>query len=172
MKSIVGRKAGMTQVFAADGQAYAVTVVEVLPNVVVYKKTKAKEGYDALQVAYDEKKESRANKCEKGIAKKANIKVPGSLHELKGDEIMNLELVRNSTPQSSRKVIELMSLELLKVKDLQVQLKDIITSLDLKDMVLDSTEDLDHSLIMVDVTTVLFLERKWQDMRVTNLLQF
>ena len=39
MKSIIGRKAGMTEVFAADGTMYPVTVIEVLPNVIVDKRT-------------------------------------------------------------------------------------------------------------------------------------
>ena len=44
MKAIVGRKMGMTEVFAEDGQIYAVTVVEVLPNVVTQVKTVEKDG--------------------------------------------------------------------------------------------------------------------------------
>ena len=67
MKAIVGRKMGMTEVFTEDGQIYAVTVVEVLPNVVTQVKTVEKDGYDAIQVGYEELKESRANKCEKGM---------------------------------------------------------------------------------------------------------
>ena len=67
MKAIVGRKMGMTEVFTEDGQIYAVTVVEVLPNVVTQVKTVEKDGYAAVQVGYEELKESRANKCEKGL---------------------------------------------------------------------------------------------------------
>ena len=44
MKSIIGRKMGMTEVFAADGTMYPVTVIEVLPNVIVGKKTIEKDG--------------------------------------------------------------------------------------------------------------------------------
>ena len=50
MKQIIGRKMGMTEVFAKDGTMYAVTVVEVLPNVVTQVKTVEKDGYAALQV--------------------------------------------------------------------------------------------------------------------------
>ena len=87
MKAILGRKMGMTEVFAEDGTMYPVTVVEVLPNVVTQVKTLEKDGYVAVQVGYEEKKESRANKCELGIAKKAGT-VP-HLHssELRGDEM-------------------------------------------------------------------------------------
>ena len=66
MKQIIGRKMGMTEVFAKDGTMYAVTVVEVLPNVVTQVKTVEKDGYDAIQVGFEEKKESKANKAEKG----------------------------------------------------------------------------------------------------------
>ena len=87
MKSIIGRKIGMTSVFAEDGSTYPVTVVEVLPNVVTQVKTKEKDGYEALQIGYEDKKESRANKPELGIAKKANTAPKYFLRELEGDEI-------------------------------------------------------------------------------------
>ena len=87
MKQIVGRKMGMTQVFATDGTMYPVTVIEVLPNVVTQKKTIEKDGYEAIQVGYEEKKENRANKAEKGIFAKANTTPKYELKELKGDEM-------------------------------------------------------------------------------------
>ena len=84
MKAILGRKMGMTSVFAEDGTLYPVTVVEVLPNVVTQVKTLEKDGYVAVQVGYEEKKESRANKAEKGIAKKAMERI----NERMGREII------------------------------------------------------------------------------------
>ena len=87
MKSIIGRKIGMTEVFATDGTMYPVTVIEVLPNVVVAKKTNEKDGYEALQVGYEPIAERRLNKCELGIYKKANVAPHAHLYELKGDEI-------------------------------------------------------------------------------------
>lgn len=87
MKSIIGRKIGMTSVFAEDGATYPVTVVEILPNVVLQKKTVEKDGYEALQVGYEDKKESRANKAELGIAKKAGTTPKYFVRELAGDEI-------------------------------------------------------------------------------------
>lgn len=89
MKAIYGRKMGMTQVFANDGTMYPVTVVEVLPNVVTQVKTLEKDGYVAVQIGYEDKKETRANKCEKGIAKKANITTHEFSGELRGDEMGN-----------------------------------------------------------------------------------
>lgn len=87
MKSIIGRKMGMTEVFAADGTMYPVTVIEVLPNVVVGKKTKEKDGYEALQVGYEDKSAHRTNKPEAGIYKKAGVSPKQGIYELKGDEI-------------------------------------------------------------------------------------
>ncbi|MCI6358285.1 MAG: 50S ribosomal protein L3 [Erysipelotrichaceae bacterium] len=87
MKQIVGRKMGMTQVFATDGTMYPVTVIEVLPNVVTQKKTVEKDGYEAIQVGYEDKKENRCNKAEKGIFAKANVTPKYELRELNGDEM-------------------------------------------------------------------------------------
>ena len=92
MKALVGRKMGMTEVFAEDGTMYPVTVVEVLPNVVTQVKTLEKDGYVAVQVGYEEKRESRANKCELGIAKKANTTPHYVSKELRGDEMANYQL--------------------------------------------------------------------------------
>ena len=94
MKSIVGRKMGMTQVFAQDGTMYPVTVIEVLPNVVTQIKTMEKDGYNAVQVGYEDKKEARCNKAELGQFKAANCTPKYVLKELNldmdckvGDEI-------------------------------------------------------------------------------------
>jgi large subunit ribosomal protein L3 len=92
MKSIIGRKIGMTEVYAEDGTMYAVTVVEVLPNVITQKKTIEKDGYEALQVGYEDKKEKNVNKPMKGIYKKANVSPKQHLYELKGDELSNYEV--------------------------------------------------------------------------------
>ena len=87
MKSIIGRKMGMTQVFAEDGTMYAVTVIEVLPNVVTQVKTVETDGYDALQIGYENERESRLNKPEKGHFAKANVAPMKHLFEIKGDEL-------------------------------------------------------------------------------------
>lgn len=92
MKSIIGRKIGMTEVYAEDGTMYAVTVVEVLPNVVTQKKTLEKDGYVALQVGYEDKKEKNVNKPQMGIYTKAKVAPKQHLYELKGDELANYEV--------------------------------------------------------------------------------
>uniref|UniRef100_A0A8C5J4S6 Large ribosomal subunit protein uL2 n=1 Tax=Junco hyemalis TaxID=40217 RepID=A0A8C5J4S6_JUNHY len=72
MKSIIGRKIGMTSVFDKTGLMIPVSVVEVLPNVVLLKRTKERDGYEALQIGYEDKKPQRATKSELGIAEKAH----------------------------------------------------------------------------------------------------
>ena len=52
---IIGKKLGMTQVYAPDGKAIPVTVVQAGPCVVVQRKTKAKDGYDAVQLGLDDR---------------------------------------------------------------------------------------------------------------------
>ena len=91
MKGILGRKLGMTQVFTQDGNLIPVTVIEVEPNVVLQKKTVETDGYEALQVGIEDKKESRATKPEIGHAKKAGLGPKKFVREVKGDE-MNYEV--------------------------------------------------------------------------------
>lgn len=92
MKGILGRKLGMTQVFTEDGVLIPVTVVECEPNVVLQKKTKETDGYEALQLGLEDKKESRATKPEIGHAKKAGVSPKKFVKEIKADELMNTEV--------------------------------------------------------------------------------
>ena len=87
MKAIIGRKVGMTQVFAADGTMYPVTVIEVLPNVIVDKRTQEKNGYEAVVVGYEDIPAKRLNNAKLGIFKKAGVEPKAHIFELKGDEI-------------------------------------------------------------------------------------
>jgi len=83
-KGILGQKIGMTQVFTTDGKLIPVTVVEVLPNVVTQIKTTAKEGYDAIQLGYQEIKEKNSNKPKVGHTKKAGTSPKRFLREIRG----------------------------------------------------------------------------------------
>ena len=87
MKGILGRKIGMTQVFAKNGKLVPVTVIEVEPNIVSQIKTKENDGYDAIQLAAVEKKETRSNKPEMGHLKKANTTPKRFLRELRGVDV-------------------------------------------------------------------------------------
>ena len=92
MKGILGRKLGMTQVFTATGTLIPVTVVEVKPNVVLQKKTNETDGYEAIQLGYEDVKEQRSNKPAIGHAKKANTAPKHYIREFKADEMMDLEV--------------------------------------------------------------------------------
>ncbi len=78
MTGLIGRKIGMTQVFSADGNLIPVTAIEAGPCVVLQKKEKAKDGYEALQLGFGPKKSQRVNKPEQGHMSKA-VKGPFSV---------------------------------------------------------------------------------------------
>ncbi len=86
MQGILGRKAGMTTVFANDGRAVPVTVVEVKPNTVLQVKTVDVDGYNAIKLGVEDKKEQRATKAELGIAKKANTSAKYFIKEIRDME--------------------------------------------------------------------------------------
>ena len=92
MKGILGRKLGMTQVFTIDGTLIPVTVIDVKPNVVLQKKSKENDGYEAVQLGYEDVKEHRSNKPAIGHAKKANTAPKHYIREVRADEMMNLEV--------------------------------------------------------------------------------
>ena len=92
MKGILGRKLGMTQVFTTDGTLIPVTVVEATENVVLQKKTIENDGYEAIQVGFEDKRESLANKPEKGIAAKANTAPKRFVREFRYSEMMSYEV--------------------------------------------------------------------------------
>ena len=92
MKGILGRKIGMTQVFATSGKLVPVTVVEVEPNVVSQIKTKANDGYDAIQLAAIDKKTTRSNKPETGHLKKANTTPKRFLNGIRGVNVSDYTL--------------------------------------------------------------------------------
>ncbi|MGX5819384.1 50S ribosomal protein L3 [Chitinophaga lutea] len=71
MKGIIGKKIGMTSIFEANGKQTACTIIEAGPNVVTQVKSQSSDGYDAVQVAFGEKKEKNATKAEKNHFAKA-----------------------------------------------------------------------------------------------------
>ena len=83
MKGILGRKVGMTQVFTKDGKLIPVTVVSVEPNVVMQVKTVEKDGYSAIQLGVEDKKEKNATKASIGHAKKAGTTPKRFLKEIR-----------------------------------------------------------------------------------------
>ena len=92
MKGILGRKIGMTQVFTTEGKLIPVTVVEATPNVVLQKKTVATDGYDAIQVGFEDKREKLATKAHKGHVAKAGTAPKRFIREFRYDEMMSYEV--------------------------------------------------------------------------------
>lgn len=87
MKGILGKKLGMTQVFTAEGNVIPVTVIEAGPCVVLQKKDVENDGYEAIQIGFSDKKESRSNKPEAGHAKKANTAPKRYVREVRGVDL-------------------------------------------------------------------------------------
>lgn len=86
MKGILAKKVGMTQVFAEDGRLVSVTVLEAGPVKVVRKREKERDGYEALQLGFDEiRKEKNVTKPKMGYFKKASSPVYRFLREIKMD---------------------------------------------------------------------------------------
>lgn len=88
---ILGKKIGMTQIFE-DEKLIPVTVIEAGSNFVVQIKTNKKEGYNAITLAFDEKKEKNTNKPEAGLFKKAGITPKKFLKEFKVADTASYEL--------------------------------------------------------------------------------
>ncbi len=83
MKGILGKKVGMTQVFDINDELVPVTVVEVTPNVVLQVKTAETDGYDAVQLGYESKREKVSSKQEIGHAKKASTQPKRFVREIR-----------------------------------------------------------------------------------------
>ena len=82
---LLGKKVGMTRVYDEDGAMIPVTVIEVSDNTLLQKKTKETDGYSAVQVGYDSKRESRSNKPLNGQFKKAGSEPKRLVREFRFD---------------------------------------------------------------------------------------
>jgi len=91
-KGILGRKVGMTQIFTENGELIPVTVVQAEPNVVLQKRTIENDGYEAIQVGFVDKKESRANKPAKGHAAKASTNPKRFIREFRNVKLDDYEV--------------------------------------------------------------------------------
>ena len=84
-KGLIGKKIGMTQIFDEAGKVVPVTVIEAGPCVVTQLKTEEKDGYNAVQFGFEDVKEARLNKPQKGHLKKAGVEAKKHLKEFKLD---------------------------------------------------------------------------------------
>lgn len=102
MQGLIGKKVGMTSVFDEDGKNIPCTVLQAGPCVVTQVKTKEKDGYFAVQLGFDEKKEKHTTKAESGHFKKVNTTPKRKLIEFTGfaegqvkeGEVLTAELFR------------------------------------------------------------------------------
>ena len=90
MPGIIGRKIGMTSIYSAEGKAMPCTVIEAGPCVVTQVKTQDRDGYEAVQMGFGDRKEKNTPNAMKGHFKKANTDPKSKLVEFKGFENLNL----------------------------------------------------------------------------------
>jgi len=91
-KGIIGKKLGMTQIFADNGAAIPVTVIEAGPCFVVQKKTAETDGYDAVQLGYADIREKLVNKPSAGHFKKAGVSAKRHLKEFRLDDAASMNV--------------------------------------------------------------------------------
>jgi large subunit ribosomal protein L3 len=91
-KGILGRKIGMTQVFMENGELIPVTVVEASNNVILQKKSIDTDGYEAIQIGFEDKREKLSNKPEKGHVSKANTAPKRFIREFRGVDLDGYEV--------------------------------------------------------------------------------
>lgn len=106
-KGIIGKKLGMTQIFAEDGSVIPVTVIEAGPCSVTQKKTVETDGYEAVQLAFGDLREKLVNKPRAGHFKKAGVSPKRHLKEFRLDDISALnvgDVVAADTFASGEKV--------------------------------------------------------------------
>ena len=92
MKTIVGKKVGMTQIFDEKGSVIPVTVIEAGPCNVVQVKTVETDGYDAVQLGFGDVKEYKVNKPTMGHFKKANVTAQKHLREFRVSDVNNYKV--------------------------------------------------------------------------------
>ena len=97
MKTLLGKKIGMTQIFTEDGQVVPATVVEAGPEVVTQIKTVETDGYNAVQVGYEDQKAHRVNKPMNGHYEKAGVAPKKHLAEFRIEDGETYELGQEIT---------------------------------------------------------------------------
>ena len=96
-KGILGKKVGMTQYFTEAGELIPVTVVEVTPNVVLQLKTIENDGYEAVQLGFDDLREVLSNRPAKGHVAKANATPKRFIREFNNVELSEYEVGQEIT---------------------------------------------------------------------------
>lgn len=97
MKALLGKKVGMTQIFTEEGTVIPVTVIEAGPETVTQIKTKDTDGYEAVQIGYEETKPHRVNKPMKGHFEKAGVDIRKNLAEFRVEDTAEYEVGQQIT---------------------------------------------------------------------------
>jgi large subunit ribosomal protein L3 len=92
MKGILGKKLGMTQVFTPEGLVVPVTVIQAGPCVVLQKKDAENDGYESIQIGFDDRKQQRTIKPQLGHAKKAGTTPKRYVKEIRGIQLADYEV--------------------------------------------------------------------------------
>ena len=95
MKGIIGRKLGMSQLFAVDGTLIPVTMIEIEPNIITQIKTKENDGYNAIQVGVEDKRQKLTSKPEMGHVKKSGLETGKRVYKeflISDEEVNNYQL--------------------------------------------------------------------------------
>jgi large subunit ribosomal protein L3 len=92
MKGILGKKLGMTQVFTPEGLVVPVTVIQAGPCVVLQKKDAENDGYESIQIGFDDRKKQRIIKPELGHAQKAGTTPKRYVKEIRGIQLADYEV--------------------------------------------------------------------------------
>ena len=123
MKTLLGKKIGMTQIFTEDGQVVPVTVVEAGPEVVTQIKTVETDGYNAVQVGYEDQKAHRVNKPMNGHYEKAGVAPKKHLAEFRIEDGETYELGQEITVADFEEGMKIDITGISKGKGTQVNIK-------------------------------------------------
>ncbi len=104
VKTLIGKKVGQTTFFEESGKATHVTVLEMGPCVVIQKKTRDKEGYNALQLGFAEKKEKHTTKALQGHFKKSGATPKRFLREVRVEESASFQVGQTLTVENFKDV--------------------------------------------------------------------
>lgn len=91
-KAIIGKKVGMTQIFDESGKVIPVTVIEAGPCVVTQKRTKEKDGYESMQLGFEDVAERKLTKPEAGHLKKEDLPMKRHLHEFRIEDVSQVDV--------------------------------------------------------------------------------
>ncbi len=91
-KAIIGKKVGMTQIFDESGKVIPVTVIEAGPCVVTQKRTMEKDGYESMQLGFEDVAERKLTKPEAGHLKKEDLPMKRHLHEFRIEDVSQVDV--------------------------------------------------------------------------------